>query len=142
MITAREIMTRGVECARTTESLVDVARRMRMLDVGALPICGDDGRLTGMVTDRDIVVQCIAAGGDPADHHVGELALGEAAYVGADDGVERALLTMMNADVRRLPVLDGHTIVGMVTLADLAMSLPDEDVDDLVGVVPAVPSNN
>src|SRR4051795_12925737 len=137
MVTARDIMTRGAECASTRESLVDAARRMRMLDVGALPICGEDGRLQGMITDRDIVVKCIAAGGNPADHHVGELAQGDAITVGADDGVEKALFTMMNADVRRLPVLDGHTIVGMVTLADLAMHLPDEEVGGLVGAVTA-----
>ena len=139
MITAREIMTRGAECARTTESLVDVARRMRMLDVGALPICGEDGRLRGMITDRDIVVKCVAAGANPADHRVGELAQGRAITVGADDSVEQALRTMMNADVRRLPVVDGHRLVGMVSLAALAMNLPDDDLGELVGAVSWAP---
>ena len=142
MVTAREIMTRGAECARTTESLVDVARRMRMLDVGAMPICGENGRLLGMVTDRDIVVKCVAAGDDPAERRAGDLAQGRAVTIGADDSVEDALRTMMNADVRRLPVIDGHALVGMVSLADLALSLPDEDVGELVGTVSTAPPNN
>ena len=142
MTTAREIMTRGAACAMTTESLVDAARRMRMLDVGALPICDEDGRLRGMITDRDIVVKCIAAGGNAADHTVGELAQGETITIGADDSVEEALRTMMNADVRRLPVVDGHALVGMVSLADLAMNLPDENVGERVGAVSSAPPNN
>ena len=64
MTTARDIMTTGVECAhgRTPQ---DAARKMRDLDVGALPICGEDNRLKGMITDRDIVVKCVAEGHDP-----------------------------------------------------------------------------
>ena len=60
MATARDIMTGGAECVGENETLVDAARKMRDLDVGSLPICGDDQRLKGMVTDRDIVVRCIA----------------------------------------------------------------------------------
>lgn len=142
MVTAREIMTRGAECARTTESLVDVARRMRMLDVGAMPICGEDGHLRGMLTDRDIVVKCVAAGDDPAERTAGELAQGSTITIGADDSVEQALFTMMSADVRRLPVVDGNALVGMVSLGDLAMNLPDEDVGELVGAVSSAPPNN
>jgi CBS domain-containing protein len=65
MTTAREIMTGSAECARFGESITDVARKMRDLGVGALPICGSDDRLHGMVTDRDIVVRCVAEGRDP-----------------------------------------------------------------------------
>src|SRR3982750_1739885 len=65
MTTARDIMTQGVECARSEETLADAARKMRDLDVGALPICGDDDRLKGVVTDRDLVVKCVAEGTDP-----------------------------------------------------------------------------
>jgi CBS domain-containing protein len=142
MVTARDIMTRGAECAKPTDSLVDVARRMRMQNVGALPICGDDGRLSGMITDRDIVVKCIAAGGNPAEHTAGEFAQGGVVTVKADDSVERALRTMMGAGVRRLPVIDGRTIVGMISLADLAMSLPEDNVGELVGAVSSAPPNN
>jgi CBS domain-containing protein len=142
MTTARDIMTRGAECTKPHETLVDAARRMRMQDVGALPICTDDGEIMGMITDRDIVVRCIAAGGDPATDTVGALAQGSAVTIRAGDSVERALRTMMGANVRRLPVVEGRTVVGMISLADLALSLPEDDVGELVGAVSAAPANN
>src|SRR5688572_11260671 len=77
MTTTRDIMTGGAECVSTNDSLVDAARKLRDLDVGALPICGDDNRLQGMITDRDIVVKCLAAGGDPSSVKVSELAEGK-----------------------------------------------------------------
>ena len=66
MTIVRDIMSRDAECVRTGDSLVDAARKMRDLDVGALPICGDDDRLHGIITDRDIVVRCVAEDGDPS----------------------------------------------------------------------------
>jgi len=71
---ARDIMHLGAECIGATESLAAAARKMRALGVGALPICGQDDRLHGIVTDRDIVVKCVAEGGDPARVRAGDLA--------------------------------------------------------------------
>ena len=142
MTTARDIMTSHAECAKTTDTLADAARKMRDLEVGSLPICGEDDRLKGMVTDRDIVVRCVAEGGDPTTMKVAELAQGKPVTIGADDSVEEALMTMMSADVRRLPVIDGPRLVGMVSLVDLAMNLPDEDVGEVVGSVSAAAANN
>ena len=76
MASARDIMTGNPECVSVNDTLVDAARKMRDLDVGAMPICGDDNRLKGMLTDRDIVVKCIADGGDPDSTKVAELAEG------------------------------------------------------------------
>jgi CBS domain-containing protein len=126
-------MTRGAECAKPEETLVAAARRMRMQDVGVLPICDDDGQLLGMISDRDIVVKGVAAGRDPAEQTVGELAQGSAVVIRAQDSIERALRTMMAAGVRRLPVVEGRSVIGMISLVDLAMSLPEEDVGDLGG---------
>jgi predicted transcriptional regulator len=67
MTTARDIMTGDATCAKAGVTLADAGRKMRDLDVGALPICGGDNRLNGMITDRDIVVRCVADGGDPPD---------------------------------------------------------------------------
>src|SRR3982751_3839521 len=72
MATARDIMSGGAECAGENETLADAARKMRDLDVGSLPICGEDNRLKGMLTDRDIVVRCLAEGGDPMSTRAGE----------------------------------------------------------------------
>ena len=65
MTVARDLMTPDPTCVKEDQTLADAARMMRDLDVGALPICGNDDRLKGMLTDRDIVVKCIAEGGDP-----------------------------------------------------------------------------
>ena len=142
MKTAREIMTTGVECASVTDSLADAARKMRDLDVGALPICGEDNRLKGMLTDRDIVVRCIADGKDVNSVKVGDLAEGKPVTIGADDSVEEALRTMSSHGVRRLPVIDGHDLVGMVSQADIARNLPDEKIGDLVEAISKAPSNS
>jgi len=142
MTTARDIMSGGAECASATETLVDAARKMRDLDVGALPICGEDNRLQGMITDRDIVVKCIAEGGDPTSVKVSELAEGKPVTIGADDSVQEALRTMSEHGVRRLPVIDGHDLIGVVSQADIAKNLPDESVGDLVQAISSAPSNS
>jgi len=142
MKTVREIMTTGVECANVGESLVDAARKMRDLDVGALPLCGADDRLKGMLTDRDITVRVVAEGRDPGSVKVEELAAGKPVTIGADDTVEDALRTMSNHGVRRLPVIDGHDLVGMVSQADIARNLPDDKIGDLVEAISKAPSNS
>lgn len=142
MTTAREIMTAGAGCVRTTETLADVAKKMRELDVGMLPICGEDDRLKGTITDRDIVVRCIAEDGDPASTSVSDFARGKPVTIGADDPVEEALSTMAEHGVRRLPVIDGHDLVGMLSQADVARNLPDERVGDLVRAISSQHANN
>lgn len=139
MTKARDIMTPGAECVGENESLVDAARKMADLDVGALPICGEDNRLKGMLTDRDIVVKCVAAGKDPGSVRAGEMAQGKPVTIGADDSVDLALKTMIDHKVRRLPVIDGHDLVGMVSQADIATTLPEEKVGDLVEAISAAP---
>ena len=142
MTSARDIMSTDCTCASTEETLADAARKMRDLGVGALPICGEDNRLAGMITDRDIVVRCIADGGDPHSVKVSELAEGKPVTIGADDSVEEALATMTQHDVRRLPVIDGHDLVGMLSQADVARHLPEEKIGDLVEAISSAPPNN
>ncbi|MEI5034343.1 CBS domain-containing protein [Streptomyces sp. CA-278952] len=132
MTTAREIMTSGTECVGEKENILDAAKKMKDLGVGALPICGTDNKLKGVLTDRDIVIKVLGAGKDPADCTAGELAQGEAVTIGADDPAEEILRTMTSHKVRRLPVIDGHTLVGMVATADVARALPDPQVGDLI----------
>jgi CBS domain-containing protein len=142
MTTVRDIMTPGAECASVNETLVDAARKMRDLDVGALPICGDDNRLAGMLSDRDIVVRAIADGKDAGSVRVGDLADGKPITIGADDSIEEALATMSKHGVRRLPVIDGHDLVGIVSQADIARNLPDDRIGDLVEAISSAPSNS
>ena len=111
--TARDIMTQNAECVQESQTLVDAARKMRDLDVGALPVCGDDDRLKGIVTDRDIVIRCVANGNDPGTTTAGSLCDGPPVTIGADD-----------------PVEDVSTELGMLHLA-----APEHDRDhDLVAL--------
>jgi CBS domain-containing protein len=139
---ARDIMTQGAECASVNDTLVEAARKMRDLDVGALPICGEDNRLAGMITDRDIVIRGLAEDRDPNSVKVGDLADGKPVTIGADDSVEEALATMSKQGVRRLPVIDGHELVGIVTQADVARNLPGDKIGDLVEAISKAPSNS
>jgi CBS domain-containing protein len=135
MTSARDIMTGGAECVGENESLVDAARKMRDLDVGALPICGEDDRLKGVVTDRDIVTRVLADGRDPSSVKAGELGQGKPVTIGADDSVEEALRTMIQYKVRRLPVIDGHRLIGMVSQADIAKNVDEKQVGELVEAI-------
>ncbi|MCW3031370.1 MAG: hypothetical protein JWM66_1503, partial [Solirubrobacterales bacterium] len=117
--TAREIMTGSAECIGENESLAEAAKKMARLDVGSLPICGEDDRLKGMLTDRDIVVKAIAHDKDAQSTRAGELAQGKPVTIGADDSAEEALETMRDHKVRRLPVIDGHRLIGVISQGDL-----------------------
>jgi CBS domain-containing protein len=135
MTTARDIMTRDVTCVGEKESLAEAARKMAGLNVGSLPICGEDNRLHGMLTDRDIVVKVLGQGRNPVEVPAGELAQGKPVTIGADDDAAEVLRTMAQHRVRRLPVIDGHQLVGIVAVADVARALPDRPVGDLIDAI-------
>jgi CBS domain-containing protein len=137
--TARDVMSGGADCVGENETLLDAAKKLAQLEVGAMPICGEDDRLKGMLTDRDIVVKALAQGKDPAKTRAGELAQGKPVTIGADDSVDEALHTMAEHKVRRLPVIDGQRLVGVVSQADLAKNLEEEKVGDLVEAISAAP---
>jgi CBS domain-containing protein len=133
--TAREVMTGSAECIGENDTVLDAARKLAELDVGAMPICGEDNRLKGMLTDRDIVVKVLAQGKDPASTRAGELGDGKPVTIGADDSIEEALRTMAGHQVRRLPVIDGHELVGIVSQADVARNLDEERTGELVEAI-------
>ena len=128
-----------MECAGENETVADAAKKLADLDVGAMPICGEDERLKGMLTDRDIVVEVIAKGKDPADVKAGELGGEEVVTIGADDSVDEALSTMKDHKVRRLPVIDGHDLAGVVSMADLAQNIDEDKLGDVVEAITAAP---
>jgi CBS domain-containing protein len=133
---ARDIMTPECKCVGENDSIVDAAKQLADLDVGSMPICGEDNRLKGMLTDRDIVVKVIAEGKDPSSTKAGELATqGEVVTIGADDSIDEALRTMTEHKVRRLPVIDGHDCVGIISQADIATNIDEEKVGDLVEAI-------
>jgi CBS domain-containing protein len=130
--TARDVMTSDAQCIGENDTVADAAKRLAELGVGSMPICGEDDRLKGMLTDRDIVVDVIAKDKDPSAVKAGELGDGKPVTIGADDSVDEAMKTMAQHQVRRLPVIDGHDLVGIVAQADLAREVSEEAVGDLV----------
>jgi CBS domain-containing protein len=137
MTTARDIMTPAATYLTDSDTVLDAARIMAEQSVGALPICSTGKHLVGMVTDRDIVVKALANGKDPAKTKLGDLVKEQAEVVtiGADDDADEILRTMSSHKVRRLPVIDGQDLVGMVAQADVARSLPDPQVADLLDAI-------
>ncbi|GAA2229475.1 MULTISPECIES: CBS domain-containing protein [Kitasatospora] len=137
MTTAKDIMHSGAECVREHETLAEAARIMKERDVGALPICGENQKLLGIITDRDIVLRCVADGLDPARTTAGQLALGRPLVVEADEDVEQVLQVMEEHRIRRLPVINHpeHKLVGMISEADIARGLPQERVAEFVSAV-------
>ncbi|KKC04715.1 CBS domain-containing protein [Mycobacterium nebraskense] len=135
MTTARDIMNAGVTCVGEHETLTAAAQHMREHNIGALPICGDDDKLHGMLTDRDIVVKGLAEGLDPNTATAGELARNSVYFVDVDASIPDMLNTMEEHQVRRLPVIEGHRLVGIVTEADIARHLPEHAIVQFVKAI-------
>jgi len=124
-----EVMTRGVECVRPGDSLARAAERMKELNVGALPVCGDNDRLVGMITDRDITVRGTAGGCDPSATRVQDVMTPEVLYCFEDDLLSGAARKMEENQIRRLVVLNrDRRLVGIVSLGDLAVKGGEEDL--------------
>ncbi|CAL9311220.1 CBS domain-containing protein [Streptomyces pseudogriseolus] len=128
MTTAGDIMHRGAQWIPAHETLDRAAQLMRELNVGALPISDENERLCGILTDRDIVVGCVAMGHDPAKVTAGEMAKGTPRWIESDADVDDVLTEMRTHQIRRLPVIDDKRLVGMISEADLARHLTDEQI--------------
>lgn len=135
MTTARDIMHTGATCIGEHETLRHAAQQMRDLGVGSLPIRGDDDRLRGIITDRDIVTKCIARGTDPASVTAGELAQGMPVTVESQADVADVLRAMEQHQIHRLPVIESQQPVGMISQADLARHLPENAVGQFIEAV-------
>ena len=118
----RDLMNPNVVTVEPGSSAALAARLISRHNIGALPVCASDGRLRGMVTDRDIVLRCIAAEEDPAQTLVRDIMTRECATVAPGDDCREATRIMSAQQVRRLPVVEGGKVVGMISLSDLARS--------------------
>lgn len=136
---ARDIMHPGVECTTEDDTLATAAQKMRDLGVGSLPICGPDDQLHGIITDRDIVVRCIAEGRDPALVRARELAQGTTFWVDAAADIEEVLHEMEEHQVKRLPVIENHRLVGVISEADLAKNLSEDRLAEFLEKVYGTP---
>jgi CBS domain-containing protein len=132
----------GADCIDQNETLAAAAEMMRDLHVGALPICGSDNRLHGIITDRDIVVNVIAEGLDPQIMTAGEMAQGTPIWVDVDDDADEVLRVMTESAIRRVPVMEEHQVVGMISEADLAVSLDQAQVKQFAESIYSAPPNS
>lgn len=132
-------MSTDTTCVGEDDSVLDAAKQLKSLGVGTLPICGNDDRLKGMLTDRDVVVKVLAEGRDPATTKAGELGQGDAKVVtiAPTTRSRRRSRRCPATKVRRLPVTDGHDLVGMISQADIARDYDDDKVGDLVEAISA-----
>ncbi|MDN3296297.1 CBS domain-containing protein [Streptomyces ficellus] len=128
MTTAKDIMHPGAQWLPAHETLDRAAQMMRDLNVGALPIADENERLCGILTDRDIVVGCVAMGHDPSQVKAGDMAKGTPRWIDADADVTEVLQMMKDHQIRRLPVIENKRLVGMISEADLARHLSDRQV--------------
>jgi len=127
----REAMTAGVSSVSPSQSLADAAEVMKGQDVGSVPVV-EEGRLAGIVTDRDIVTRAVAERRNPQAVKVEEIASHDLVTVESEQDLDDALALMARHKVRRLPVLEGGRLVGMLAQADIALGAKEEKVGEMV----------
>jgi CBS domain-containing protein len=127
----RDVMTPGVQTVSASQSLADAAEVMKGEDVGSVPVV-EEGRLTGILTDRDIVTRAVAERRDPQTVKVAEVVSQELVTVEPDQDLDEALALMARHQVRRLPVVEEGRLVGMLAQADLALEANEKKVGETV----------
>ena len=118
----RDFMSREVISISPEETAAVAARLLARHNIGALPVCGKGNRLQGVVTDRDIVLRCVAADREPAKTQVREIMSRRIISVAPEDEAERAAELMAREQVRRLPVAKDGQVVGVLSLGDLSVN--------------------
>ena len=116
----QDIMSTNLITVETGEPVASAARLMRERNIGSIPVKHEDGTLAGMLTDRDIVLRCVAPGRDPATVRIDQIMSTGAVTAAPGEDVTAALSRMRSEQVRRLPVTEGDRLVGMLSLADVA----------------------
>jgi CBS domain-containing protein len=131
MAQIRDVMTSNPTTVERSTNVLEAAKVMAGEDVGPLPVT-DGGRLVGIITDRDIVTRLLAEERDPQSTTVGDICSSDLVTVTPEDDLDQALRTMASAQVRRLPVVEGDRIVGIVAQADVARQAPEQQTGEIV----------
>lgn len=134
----RDVMSPAPVCMDPGESVSAAARAMREHGIGTVLVLAD-GRLSGLVTDRDITVRVLAENRDPRTTRIGDICSSEPAVLGPDDDVAAAARLVRERAVRRIPVIEGETPVGVVSIGDLAL---EKDASSVLSRVSAAPPNS
>ncbi len=130
----KELMTSNICSVRPETSVREIARQMRKIDIGAIPVCNDKGELLGMITDRDIVLRCIAA--EHPKYTAAEIMSENIVSAPEDMNIHDAALLLSHHQIRRLPITSGGRLIGMLSTADIARRpiMADEAGDILCAV--------
>ena len=131
MTTAKDLMTSPAETLAPEATLADAARALASHGIGSMPVADGD-TIVGVVTDRDIVVSGIAAGLDVNSATVSKIATTDVVTVGLDDSAEAVAATLAEHQIRRVPVVDGGILVGVISQADVARDLDAADTGEVV----------
>ena len=127
----REVMTPSPETVESDKTAAEAAKLMKKADAGMIPVVRDN-KLVGTVTDRDIAIRLVAEGKDPAATTVGEIASKDVVTIGPDQDIAEALGLMASNQVRRLPVVEGEKLIGVVAQADVARAADERRVGETV----------
>jgi CBS domain-containing protein len=134
-----DLMTPDPYAVGSGATIQEAAQLMRDADIGDVLVVRDDGSLCGIVTDRDLVVRAVAEGSDPAGTQIEDVCDHKVVSISSSDPVDTALALMRQHNIRRLPVVDNESLVGIVTLGDLSA---DHDVTPVVADISQAPPNN
>lgn len=134
----RDVMTTNPQALPESTIVREAAEAMRANDIGDVVVVDDNGKLSGILTDRDIVVRVVAEGRDPRATRIGDIASRELTAVSPDDPVDRAVQLMRERAIRRLPAVEKDKVVGIVSIGDLAL---DRDPDSALADISAAPPN-
>lgn len=134
----RDVMTTNPETLPESTTVREAAEAMRANDIGDVVVVDDNGKLSGILTDRDIVVRVVAEGRDPRATRIGDIASRDLTAVSPDDPVDRAVQLMRDKAIRRLPAVDKGKPVGIVSIGDLAL---DRDPGSALADISAAPPN-
>lgn len=118
----KELMTRDVVSVSPDEMTSVAARMLSRYNIGAMPVCERDGRLHGLITDRDIVLRCVAAEKEPAKTPIRDIMTSRVISVSPEDDAEQAAKLMATEQIRRLPVAENGRLVGVLSLGDLSVN--------------------
>ena len=131
MKTAKDLMTSHAECLAPDETLVDAARMFSKYDVGSMPVV-DDGSLVGVITDRDIIIEGVSKNLDLSDTKISKIMSKNVITVEVTDDARAVAQVLADNQIRRVPVMDGHRVVGVVSQADVALELDNATAGEVV----------
>lgn len=134
----RDVMTTNPQTLPESTIVREAAETMRAHDIGDVVVVDDNGKLSGILTDRDIVVRVVAEGRDPRATRIGDIASRDLSAVSPEDPVDRAVQLMRERAIRRLPAVEKLKVVGIVSIGDLAL---DRDPGSALADISAAPPN-